>query len=45
MGEEIGLISCADGGTSLNDWQVGGKIQQFMRKRNKVNDISLGFYQ
>lgn len=26
IGEEIGLIPCADGGTSLNDWQVGGTL-------------------
>jgi len=26
IGEEIGLIPCADGGTSLNDWQVGGEL-------------------
>jgi len=25
-GEQIGLIPCADGGTSLNDWQVGGAL-------------------
>lgn len=24
--EEIGLIPCADGGTSLNDWAVGGAL-------------------
>src|SRR5579859_8144114 len=25
-GEEIGLIPCADGGTSLDDWSVGGAL-------------------
>lgn len=25
-GEEIGLIPCADGGTSLDDWAVGGAL-------------------
>jgi hypothetical protein len=25
-GKQIGLIPCADGGTSLNDWQVGGPL-------------------
>ncbi|KKO89443.1 acetyl xylan esterase [Sphingobacterium sp. Ag1] len=26
LGQEIGLIPCADGGTSLDDWQVGGVL-------------------
>lgn len=27
VNEQIGLIPCADGGTSLSDWQVGGTFR------------------